>query len=305
MAVDKYVGFVDVGSGDSLPIGSTLYGTCDTAGSTAAKVVNCAAFDRLETGVTIHVKFSYENTNNSPTLNVNGTGAIAIKKNSYAEKDIGIGVHSFTYDGSSWQIDSTAHNNKVTSFKSTTNDNYPIIISDQNASAWGSATQRTSTVSLNPDIYANPSTGYFTAAKFSSDGSNYYEIGAAAEKAIGSVASGNTGLVTGDAVYQALQGITPSVTGDLIYKGAVSAASSLLNVAMMQGYTYIASAEFTITDSSSVAHTIQSGDLIIINTDGTYTTQAGLWAAIDVIQSNLDKLTTSDIDAAIAEAEAA
>ena len=73
-----YVGKIKVDGTNELPIASTLYGTCDTAAATAAKVVTCANFDKLITGVTIHVKFTYSNTANNPTLNINNTGAIPI-----------------------------------------------------------------------------------------------------------------------------------------------------------------------------------------------------------------------------------
>lgn len=61
------------------PLTTALYGTCDTAKSTVAKVVTCADFDKLIPGVTIRVKFDNENTASSPTLNVNSTGAKAIR----------------------------------------------------------------------------------------------------------------------------------------------------------------------------------------------------------------------------------
>lgn len=90
-------------------VGSTLYGTCSTAAGTAAKVVTCSNFDKLLTGVTIHVKFDNSNTVANPTLNVNSTGA----KNIYRYKTTAPGtdpytswisgaVVSFTYDGSAW-----------------------------------------------------------------------------------------------------------------------------------------------------------------------------------------------------------
>lgn len=58
---------------------TSLFGTCDTAKSTAAKVVTCSDFDALIPGVTIRVKFDNENTASTPTLNVNSTGAKEIK----------------------------------------------------------------------------------------------------------------------------------------------------------------------------------------------------------------------------------
>ncbi len=55
------------------------YGVCTTSAGTAAKVVTLDDF-KLEEGAIIAVKFSNVNTAANPTLNVNGTGAKAIKK---------------------------------------------------------------------------------------------------------------------------------------------------------------------------------------------------------------------------------
>ncbi len=52
-------------------------GTCSTAASTAAKVVSLTDNSgwKLVAGSTVTVKFTYTNTANNPTINVNGTGA--------------------------------------------------------------------------------------------------------------------------------------------------------------------------------------------------------------------------------------
>lgn len=92
-------------------VASTCYGTCGTAAGTAAKVAtiqDSQAFT-LITGVTVHIKFTYSNTNASPTLNVNSTGAKSIKK--YGTTTTGTtetqswyagSIVSFTYDGTNW-----------------------------------------------------------------------------------------------------------------------------------------------------------------------------------------------------------
>lgn len=99
-----YVGKVKDTAGNTHLVGSTLYGTCSTAASTKAKVVTCANFTELVTGVTIHVKFSTNNTASGPTLNVNGTGAktIGITDGDPAEKWDAGSIVSFTYDGEYW-----------------------------------------------------------------------------------------------------------------------------------------------------------------------------------------------------------
>lgn len=56
------------------------YGTCTTTAATAAKVVTVEGDFELKEGVAVDVRFTYTNSASSPTLNVNGTGAKAIKK---------------------------------------------------------------------------------------------------------------------------------------------------------------------------------------------------------------------------------
>ena len=61
-------------------IASTCYGTCDTAAATAAKVatIQDSQSFALQTGITVHIKFTNTNSVASPTLNVNSTGAKTI-----------------------------------------------------------------------------------------------------------------------------------------------------------------------------------------------------------------------------------
>ena len=88
------------------------YGTSSTALGTAAKVVSCAGF-ALKTGETIAVKFTNTNTAAAPTLNVNGTGAVAIKAASGGTESLA-GLWRagetvlFTYDGTNWLVDSSS-----------------------------------------------------------------------------------------------------------------------------------------------------------------------------------------------------
>ncbi len=81
------------------------FGTCATAAATAAKVVTCADFV-LKKGALIAVQFTYANTASSPSMNVNGTGALAIcgidgtyiSTNMWVAKQV---VH-FVYNGTWW-----------------------------------------------------------------------------------------------------------------------------------------------------------------------------------------------------------
>lgn len=82
------------------------FGTCSTAASTVAKVVACSSYI-LGTGAVIRVKFSVTNTASSPTLNVNSTGAKAIK---YRGSDITASmlasgrIYEFVYDGTNYEL---------------------------------------------------------------------------------------------------------------------------------------------------------------------------------------------------------
>ena len=89
-----------------------FYGTCSTAASTAAKTVtlqNGSTFV-LKTGATVIIKFTNKNSANSPTLNINGTGAKPIYRYGTTAASTSDGtsgwragsVHMFTYDGTGW-----------------------------------------------------------------------------------------------------------------------------------------------------------------------------------------------------------
>ena len=88
------------------------YGYCTTAAKTVAKVVTVEpAITELTEGLTIAVKFEYANGVANPTLNVNGTGAKAIKRygttapsTSGASSWNANSVITLTYDGTYWQI---------------------------------------------------------------------------------------------------------------------------------------------------------------------------------------------------------
>lgn len=173
-------------------LAGALYGTCSTAAGTAAKVVTLAAFDSLETGVTIHVKFTYSNTAANATLNVNSTGAKSIMagtnvvgtttKTSWQAGS----VVSFTYDGTAWlmndYIPDTNDNTdtKVKQTATTTNSDYPILFKNSaNQTAETDQVRYGNTSNKIPKI--NPSTGDITGATLNglwlgADGAGYAVI---------------------------------------------------------------------------------------------------------------------------------
>jgi len=152
----SYVGKVTDYGGTTHLVGSTLYGTCSTQGNVAAKVVVCSDFNKLITGVTIHVKFTYPNTAASPTLNVNSTGAKPIYKGSStpaASTDITWppdSIVSFTYDGTNWVMNDTKDNDVLQSPVST-NNQYEVLFSHS-----ANNTAETAGVGKNDGFLYNP-----------------------------------------------------------------------------------------------------------------------------------------------------
>lgn len=90
--------------------GTNTYGTCTTAAATAAKVVNITNENwKFKIGSRVTVKFSYTNTAQNPTLNVNGTGAKSIWYNTAVITTGSLGMAGtanrpmdFVYDGTYW-----------------------------------------------------------------------------------------------------------------------------------------------------------------------------------------------------------
>ena len=83
----------------------THYGVCSTASGTTAKAVALTGFT-LVTGARITVKFTTSNTMSSPTLNVNGTPAKAMK---CKDRTTGLAwkageLITLVYDGTNWCI---------------------------------------------------------------------------------------------------------------------------------------------------------------------------------------------------------
>lgn len=82
------------------------FATCSTAAGTAAKAASLTGFT-LTTGARVTVKFQNTNTASSPTLNVNSTGAKAIRYNgaavtaSYLKANR---TYELVYDGTYWQL---------------------------------------------------------------------------------------------------------------------------------------------------------------------------------------------------------
>ena len=99
--MSSYFTELEIDYGAVLPVGSSLYGICNTNAATAAKVAILTPFDHLVNGITVHIKFTHGNTvqmNSSLTLQV-GTTEAHIINNPGGSTDWAAGaVISFTYD---------------------------------------------------------------------------------------------------------------------------------------------------------------------------------------------------------------
>ena len=150
--------------GTEYALASGAYGVCDTPQATVAKTVDMTGFV-LATGVTIHVKFTYGSVSRA-TLNVNGTGNIAIKRygTTSATATSGKGgwiagsVVDFTYDGTYWIMNSgnsTYSDSKVAQAASTTDGDFPILGRGTEAGT----SDVTTTTSFTTKVLMNMSTG--------------------------------------------------------------------------------------------------------------------------------------------------
>ena len=87
-------------------VGFNPVGKCLTAGDVAEKTVDCENFTLAENSV-FTIRFEHTNSASRPSLNVNGTGARAIKYRGSSIKASMLAanrVYQFVYDGTEWDL---------------------------------------------------------------------------------------------------------------------------------------------------------------------------------------------------------
>jgi hypothetical protein len=271
--------------GSDYKLAGALYGTCSTAAATATKAVTLADFDGLETGVTIHVKFTNGNTADHPKLDVNSTGAKTIlgpddMSTVWRNGD----VKTFTYDGTSWVVDySVCINTKNTA--GSTNDASKLYLI-------GAKSQ-----SSNPQTYSNSgvyaTNGALVCGTISTDGTNAYDLGAACAKGVDtSISSGSTStnVPTTAAVADYVDSaVTTASSGALTYKGTATALTDITSTNYKKGWYWMVGSNPSITIDGQAC---EAGDMIIAKQDKTATADNDL----DVIQTNIETLTNGEID---------
>lgn len=203
------------------------YGTCATAAATVAKVVTCSGFV-LENGATIAVKFTYYNTGASPTLNVNSTGAIAIKQYGSTAASTYMWrsgeVVLFVYNGSYWELIS----------KSTATTTY-----------YGLTKLSSSVTSTSTTLAATAS-----AVKQAYDRQDFDEISLTTALAL---AYGGTGATTAAAARTNL-----GITCTSLYSGTLTTGSTTFNYGSYKAYVIIGQPNST---SARVSLFIPKGQL--------------------------------------------
>lgn len=203
------------------------YGTCATAAATVAKVVTCSGFV-LETGATIAVKFSYYNTGASPTLNVNSTGAIAIKQYGSTAASTYMWrsgeVVLFVYNGSYWEL---------------------ISKSTATTTCYGLTKLSSSVASTSTTVAANS-----YAVKLAYDRQDFEEI--TLETAL-ALAYGGTGATTAAAARTNL-----GITCTSLYSGTLTTGSTTFNYGSYKAYVIIGQPNST---SARVSLFIPKGQL--------------------------------------------
>lgn len=96
--MSSYIGKVQIGASDQeqILIGSTLYGTCNTAAATTDKVVTLPDFDTKMNGITVHVKFVNGNSaTENVTLAVGSVLAVPVTGNCVCQANE---IIAFTYE---------------------------------------------------------------------------------------------------------------------------------------------------------------------------------------------------------------
>lgn len=324
-----FLNTLNIGGTDYAISDGGLYGTCSTGAGTAAKVVTCANFDELVEGTTIRVKFTYSNTASNATMNVNSTGAKNLCR--YGTTRVGTteraswkagAVVSFTYDGTSWvQNDYIEDTGVTTDTKntagSTNNDGSMYIIGASSQAANPQTYSQSHVMMENGGVIADSyngieishpvSSGFWLKFQYGTGTPNVLQVPAnksytlkdACAKGVDtSISSSATdsNVPTSLAVYSAIQS---AITGVAEYKGSVSAESSLLNTALTKGWYYIVAMPTTTPPTTSITiggKTCEAGDMVWIRDSGTYANSAALADHIDIIQSNIDTLTNTEID---------
>lgn len=235
-----------IAMGQGIELSQHPYGVSDTAKGTAAKTVTVDYSGTLAlfTGLTVRVKFTNANTAATPTLNVNGTGAKAIKSygTTAATTWVAGQIIEFVYDGTNWLFDGIDAYTKSQS------------LSDATATAIGALTGTTPTT---------PDGAISAVAGAAQKGSRPYCTSSTGAGTVAKVATIQT------ASYSGTFTLTTGATVSVKFTNANTAASPTLNVAST-GAKNIRAGNSNVGAGAWVA-----GQVVTFVYDGTYWQMAG------------------------------
>lgn len=304
-----YLNTLNIGGTDYAISDGGLYGTCDSLAATTPKVVTCANFDELVEGVTVRVKF--KNTNTVATncqLKVNNTAAKPILSTISGSAYTGGGfwvageVVSFTYDGTNWCMNDCYYKDTQNTAGSTNSTNKLFLIGATGQSSAPQTYSNSKVYATDGALVADTFNGVYLGSATSGasiGGFDYrmtvppgvdYVLGAACEAGVDTSISSttSTNLPTSAAVAAYVNSAIGDMSGALVYKGTASTAAAISGTSYKKGWYWIAADTFALTSSINV----EPGDMIIAKQDKTSTFAND----IDVVQTNIDTLTTTEID---------
>ena len=249
----SYISKVQIDGTSAIPIGSSLYGICDTPVGTGAKTVTANWFDTPIPGVTVHIKFSNGNNvsvGSSFTLTVGSVGPYPISNPGGSINWSSGAVISFTLDG-------------------TTDDNYKWIVNDSDSG------QQVTIV----NTYSSTSTDAISGSGVA-DAIAGLQLGDASKKGVVTsiVESGeganktSTDLPTTNAIVGYIDGKLTGLTGAMHFKGAVAAippasgtyaaGDVVLLTSTNKEYVYDGSAWIELGDEGSYALKSSTGTMV-------------------------------------------
>ena len=279
-----------------------------TAGKQLAMLLGNAEWWNIEVAGS-HLSINWNNTSKTVTI---GSSAEA---NQNAFSNVKVGSTTVAADSKTDTLELVAGEN-VALTPDATNDKITIAATDTDTKNTAGSTDSSSKLFIigATSQAANPQTYSQDTAYVGTDGHLYsnskkvvnlsdsqdltnktyngYTLGAACAKAIGSVADNDTGLVTGDAVYDAIQSALGTMADALVYKGTIGISTDSPTITALpanhsKGDVYIVKS----ANQTYAGVGCEVGDMIICNTDGTTANNAH-W---DVIQSNIEALTNPEI----------
>ena len=292
------------------------YVICDTAAGTATKdiIVNgCADYSNIPSGLVVYVEFV--NTNTAAVANLKfqlkapytgGSGysnvgsATAIKYRGGNLPSVGTlaanRIYAFVYDGTNWELMGDLDTNTVYTHPSYTAHSTSAIYKFTN-DATGHVNSATAAVAndivtLLDTTPVNRATNDASGNKISTTYAPKASPALTGTPTAPTAAAGTntTQIATTAFVTNA---VSTATTGALQYKGVVTAESGISGTSYKKGWYWIVSMPDSSTTSVTIAgKNCEAGDMVIAKQDKTST----LANDLDIIQSNIEVLSNSEID---------